>query len=259
VFTWLHDVNVVAMSVVVFAVTFIICAAIFLVMRVIGGGERERAVKGVSPGMLPPMALVFGLLVGFLTAQVWSDADRAQLAVNEEASALRATDLLAETFAGAPAAKLRGYVRQQIENEVTQEWPAMEQQRASLTAAPAPLADALHFTLALNPQTAGQTLAQREIVASLQTALDARRQRIIVSESRVNWAKWTGVIVLAIITLVAIACVHWESRVTAAIAMGIFAAAVAVSIILIVAQDRPFSGQLGVSPDALEQVLPATG
>ena len=91
---------------------------------------------------------------------------------------------------------------------------------------------------------------------SLQSALDARRQRIIVSESSVNWVKWTGVILVALLTLVAIAFVHSDNRLTAGLAMGIFAAAVAVSLMLIAAQARPFNGQFAVRPDALIQVMP---
>jgi hypothetical protein len=57
------------------------------------------------------------------------------------------------------------------------------------------------------------------MVAALETALDARWERIIVSESRVNWAKWTGVVLLASLTLLAIAFVHSENRATTAISM----------------------------------------
>jgi hypothetical protein len=38
--------------------------------------------------------------------------------------------------------------------------------------------------------------------------------------------------------------------------MGIFAAAVAVSVMLIAAQERPFSGEFAVRPDVLIQVMP---
>ena len=67
--------------------------------------------------------------------------------------------------------------------------------------------------MALAPQVAlglpaddpGRVVAQREIVTSLEAALDARRQRIIVGQSAVNSAKWAGVIALGILTLIAIA------------------------------------------------------
>jgi hypothetical protein len=129
----------------------------------------------------------------------------------------------------------------------------MAKQHQTLTVVPQALGEALQVALSLNT-TNGQAEAQRELVSSLENALDARRQRIIVSQSSVNWVKWTGVILLAAITLLAIAFVHSGNRVTAALAMGVFAAAVAVVIVMIAAQDRPFRGQLGVKPDPLEQV-----
>jgi hypothetical protein len=102
----------------------------------------------------------------------------------------------------------------------------------------------------------GQVIAQREIVASLERALDARRQRIIVSGSRINAVKWTGLLLLAVLTLLAIAFVHSGNRRTAAVAMGVYAAAVAVVLIMLASQDRPFTGQLGLDPDVLEEVSP---
>jgi hypothetical protein len=52
-------------------------------------GDRARAFKALSPGMLPPLGIIFGLLVGFIAVQVWNDFDRAKAAVASEASALR--------------------------------------------------------------------------------------------------------------------------------------------------------------------------
>ncbi len=132
----------------------------------------------------------------------------------------------------------------------------MAHHRATLTVIPVPLAEALQLAFALDPQTMGQQTAQREIIAALQNALDARRQRVIVSQSSVNWAKWTGVILLAVLTLLAIAFVHSDNRLGAALAMSIFAAGVAISLVLIASQDHPFSGPFAVRPDVLLQVMP---
>ena len=90
----------------------------------------------------------------------------------------------------------------------------------------------------------------------MEHALDARRQRIIVSESSVNGAKWGAVVILAILTLFAIAFVHSANRVAAAIAMTLFASAAAAAIIMIAAQERPFAGYFAVRPTPLEQVEP---
>jgi hypothetical protein len=152
--------------------------------------------------------------------------------------------------------RMRALIRRQIENAVNHEWPAMDEQRASLTSIPVPLSDALHLAVGLTPQGDGQAVAQREIVVSIQDALDARRQRIIVSESSVDALKWLGVVALAALALITIAVVHSGNRTTAGVAMGVFAAAVAVVITMLAAQNQPFSGQLGLDPDVLEQVMP---
>ena len=203
------------------------------------------------------MGLLFGLLVGFLAAQVWNNSDRAQLAVDREASALRSVDLFTQAFPGKPEKRMRILLRRHIEKTVSQEWPAMARGEATLTVVPAALDDALQLALVHTPRTEGQKTAQREIVASLQDAFDARRQRIILSESSVNWIKWTGVILVGVLTLLAIAFVQSDNRLAAAIALWLFASAAACSLVLIASQDRPFNGQFRIRPDLLQQVEPA--
>jgi uncharacterized membrane protein len=253
---WLQDLPLAGLTLIVFAATFLVAAAIYVVVIALAVGARGEAFKAFSPGMLPPMGLLFALIVGFLAAQVWTDAGRAQEAVNREASALRSVVLLAHVFPGEPETRMDALVRRHIRQAADEEWPAMAHQRATLSVVSASLAQALQFAVSLTPRSEGQKAAQRDMVDSLQSALDARRQRIIVSESSLNWVKWTGVILVAVLTLISIAFVHSANRLAAALAMGIFAAAVAVSLMLIAAQERPFHGQFGVRPDVLIQVMP---
>jgi Protein of unknown function (DUF4239) len=81
--------------------------------------------------MLPPMGIIFGLFVAFTAAQVWNDNDRADAAVNREASALRAVVILAVSFSGEPEARLRNLVRRYIEDAATREWPMMGRHAAT--------------------------------------------------------------------------------------------------------------------------------
>lgn len=254
---WLYRLPIVWMALVVFAATYLVAAAIHGIVLSLATGERARAFKAVSPGLMPPIGIIFGLLVAFIAAQVWGDLDRATTAVNREASALRAVVLLAPRFSAETNGRLRGLVAQHVHDAVTQEWPAMAERRASLAMTPASLAEALQVTLAIDPNGPAEATAQREIVTAIETALDARRQRIITSHATVNWVKWLALVVQAICTMVAIAVVHSDNRKANGIALGLFATGVAVSILLIAAHNRPFTGALSVRPDILEQVLPA--
>lgn len=257
---WLLELPVLWLGLVIFAATAAITSAIYVIVMVLASDERRRsAFTAFSPGMLPPLGLVFALVVGFIAAQVWSDWSNAQQAVNREASALRAADILADRLPRARAARIHALVRMQIETAVRKEWPAMAKQQQTLAVVPPPLGGALQVALSLRPADEGQVEAQRELVSSLENALDARRQRIIASQSSVNWVKWTGVVLLAALTLLGIAFVHAENRLTAALAMGVFAAAAAVVIVMIAAHDRPFAGQLTVRPTPLEQVATRRG
>jgi hypothetical protein len=62
--------------------------------------------------------------------------------------------------------------------------------------------------------------------------------------------------VQAVCALLAIAAVHSDNRLAAAIAMGVFATGVAASVLLIAAHDRPFMGAISVGPGPLLQVMP---
>jgi hypothetical protein len=256
---WLHALPLAWMALVIFGLTYLTTASIYLVVISLAVGRRGRSFKAVSPGMLPPLGIVFGLFVAFTAAQVWNDNERAEAAVNREASALRTAVVMASSFAGPPEDRLRALVGQHIQEIATQEWPMMAQGSVALNVTPHFLSDALGLTLGLTPNTDGQRIAQREIASAIENALDARRQRILISESGVNLVKWSCLFLQAICALVAIAMVHSDDRRAAAITMAIFATGVGASALLITAHDRPFVGELSVGPGPLLQVMPNAG
>ena len=253
---WLHNLPIVWLAVVVFGLTYLMAAGIFALVAALAKGERRLAFKAISPGMLPPLGIVFGLFVVFTAAQVWTDNERANTVVSQEASALRAVVVLAAAFPGEPESRLRALIRRHIEQAATQEWPMMARGTATLRFTPPSLVEALQLTLGLTVSSEGQKTAQSGIAAALETAFDARRQRIIISQSQVNLVKWLCMLVQAAVALFAIAMIHCDNRITSAIAVSLFAAGVAASVLLIASHDRPFSGEISVGPEPLLQVIP---
>lgn len=253
---WVHALPLGWMGLLVFGLTGLVTAAIYWIIMRLATGDRARAFKGVSPGLLSPLGIMFGLLVAFIAAQVWGDVDRANTAVNREASSLRAVVLLSRAFPDDAQTRIRALISQHIQEVQAVEWPAMARHRATLAMIPASLGQVLELTFALPAAGEGQVAAQREIVANLDNALDARRQRILVSRSQVNVVKWFVLLAEAACTLTCIAMVHSDNRAAARMALGLFGTAIAVCIFLLVAHDRPFTGQLSVSPTPLVNVRP---
>ena len=83
----------------------------------------------------------------------------------------------------------------------------------------------------------------------------ARRQRIVISQSTVSSVKWAGLLLQALCALVAIAMVHSDNRMTCRIALMLFATGIALSVLLIAAYSRPFTGEISVGPELLKQVV----
>ena len=252
---WVYHLSVPWMATLVFAVAAIMTWLIHVTVTRLAVDRRARAFKAVSPALLSPLGIVYALLVAFLSGQVWNDSQRAVVEVTREASALRSVDLLAAGFSPDLATRLHELLRNYVTQTTDEEWPAMANQGATLAVAPAPLSEALRLSLTAVPTTDGQRVAQREMVTALEQALDARRQRIIISRSSINGVKWAGLIGVAIVVLIAIAIVHCDNRPGATIAMGLFAAAVAISVVLIASHARPFTGQISVGPGLLQEIV----
>jgi hypothetical protein len=253
---WLLNLPLFWMAVVVLAATYLVTAGIYWVVIKLAVGDRARSFKAVSPGMLPPLGILFALLVGFIAVEVWNNFDKAKLAVATEASALRAVVLLSGNFPDQQKTRIYALIDRHIEESINKEWPAMAHRRATLSTLRAnALIEALQDVLSLKPADDTQRTAQPEIMKALETAMDARRQRIVVSQSSVGTVKWAGIVLQALCTLIAIAMVHSDNRLACAIAMTLFATGIALSLLLIAAYSRPFTGEISVKPDLLRQVV----
>ena len=131
----------------------------------------------------------------------------------------------------------------------------MARGKATLAELPKALIEGLETTLFITPAGDTQRTAQHEVITALESALEARRQRIVISQSTVGPVKWTAILLQGLCTLIAIAMVHSDNRLTCAIAVAIFATGIALSSLLIAAYGAPFSGDISVGPALLEQVV----
>ena len=252
---WFLNLPVLWMALIIFVATFLIAGGVYLVVTRLAETEWARAFKAVSPGLLPVLGVLFALLVGFIAVEVWNTFDRAKTAVATEASALRAVVLLAGNFPEEQKTRIDALINRHIEVAIHQEWPEMAHQQATLSPLPTHLLEALHNAFTLTTADGGQRAAQPELITALRTALDARRQRIVISKSSVGAVKWLAILFQALCTLVAIAMVHADNRRACAITVTLFATGAALSVLLIAAYSRPFTGEISVTPELLKQVI----
>ena len=174
----------------------------------------------------------------------------------EEALELRQALLFADALAPEERRLVRDGVQEHITHAVSVEWPAMKAGDHGPRSAGNGLGKVLTALLADDHAGGNRRAAEEHTVRALERALDAQRQRLFISQTSVSGIKWFVFMVLAGLIELTIAMIHVENRSTKVITMLIFATAVAVSTLLIMAYDRPFGGGVSVTPAALTDVLP---
>src|SRR5262245_32054542 len=133
----------------------------------------------------------------------------------------------------------------------TEEWPAMAKGQAAI-AMPTALREALREVLAFPAVDDIQKTAKSEIIKALEKGLDARRQRIVISQTSISWVRWFGLLVTGLCVMVGIAFAHLDNRRNCGIALTLFATGMAASVLIIAAHSRPFNST--VSPKRLHDI-----
>ena len=92
---------------------------------------------------------------------------------------------------------------------------------------------------------------------ALEQAIEARRDRILLSKAVIAPIQWNVVVLLSVLTMATIVMVHIDRPLTAAINLFIFSSAIAACLVLLTVNDRPFAaGGITVQPVALRAMSP---
>lgn len=216
----------------------------------------ERRGANIVNTMLSGILLPTGMVIAFVAADVWQLDAQGRTAVAQEASAvsdaLRVVRHLNPTIRDPLRAQLRGYIATTID----QEWPLMGKGESSLDAE-----DHLEalvvaaVRLEANAQNVAQMLAAQELRRYVGKIEQARDQRLRVSLSRVGASKWLAVFILLFVSACVLIELHIVHPRPLWISMGLFSVGFGVTIFLISAYDRPFTGRTIIEPESLVVLL----
>lgn len=205
--------------------------------------------KGVVPPFVAIPATLFGLLMTFLSQDVWEANRRAYSALALEREQLATLSALSSNH-GINAPDIPRAIRDYIESVVALEWKTMENGMES------PEAEA-----ALNRLTRAVNLANiepvfhRTLIDAVMRLRSAREQRLAIAGAYPDDRKWTAVILIAFMSQIALAVVHLDRPKPQLLAQAIFALAAIIPISLVASVEEPYSPPNAVSPEPLAQLL----
>jgi len=213
--------------------------------------DRIQSFKGLVAPFFVSTATIFGLLVGFLSNDIWErnkQASRAVLAESDTLLALYSLGAASGSDDRGLRTAIRGYVRAVVDDE----WPRLAVQERSAQADAA--LNALLREVA-QPVATKDAVIQRTMLDMVLRIRAAREDRVVLSNDRTMVTKWMAVLLLALITQIAIAAVHLERPRPQLAALLIFTIA-AISILgLLVVHEAPFEPPIFVPPGPIGDVL----
>ena len=216
-----------------------------------GLSERIQSFKGVVAPFFGSTAVIFGLLIAFLSNDIWDRNKQAERIVLTESDTLVALYSLSAA-SGSDNPNLRSAIRGYVHAVVDDEWPRLALQQRSARAD-----DALNTLLreVAQPGSAKDVGIQRTMLDMVLKIRAAHEDRVALSGDRTVATKWAAVLLLALITQIAIGIVHLDKPRPQAAALFIFTLA-AVSVLgLLAIHEEPFEPPVFVPPGPIIDVL----
>jgi hypothetical protein len=252
---WIESQPASAIAVIALCLCYTIATAIFGAAAALSRWPVAAQLKTISPVTLTPLAVILGLLIAFLAARVWENVAHANEYIGQEASALSKVMLFANALPPGVQAKVRTGVTRHVDFVVTKDWPAMAIGRANQRTQPLGLTEAMAALLSFAPTESDKALAQQRAVAAIEQAFEARRNRIRLSQAEIAPIQWSVIFILAILILATTALIHIGKPAAMATTLFIFSTAVAVCVVLLLQNDRPFAaGGITLTPAAFREI-----
>jgi hypothetical protein len=244
--TWLWG------SIFVVGVTVISCLGLVAMHRFVSV-EKRRQHNDAAQAMIAVVGTSYAVLIGFIAVTAWQSFTDGDKATSEEANYVG--NLYFDT-AGLPDSKigtLREDIRFYLDLVINQEWPAQEKGEVSHVAQP--FLQNIHTAIVnLDPETPGQVNIQAELMKTMNGLYSARRTRQIAAQAAIPAVIWWIIFLGTALTIIYTYLFGVQNFRMHLLMTGQAAASLAMVIVLIVALDRPFRGELCISPDAYGNV-----
>jgi hypothetical protein len=219
--------------------------------------DVRRAHNDIVGFTIAIVGVVYAVLLAFIAVATWETYAKADDIVENEAN--RLGNLFWDT-AGLPdnaAAEFRERLKDYVQTVINDEWAAEQSgriNRGSFEKGWNILSELNVLVAGYRPEAAGESVIQEQLLQTLNELLSARRTRLLAAKAQVpavvRWIIFLGgTVTVGYTYLFGMPSFTMHLVITATTA-----ASLALVIVLIVALDRPFRGEVSVSSEAFVAV-----
>jgi len=222
-------------------------AGVLLVRRFILPRLRVRTEDSEFSGAMLQCVMVFyGLAVALIAVGVWETYSSVSAVVSAEATAIASLYRDVSTYPEPARSDLQWELREYTDQVIRIAWPL--QQRGTIPQGGVKAVDRFQAVLArFEPATEGQKLLHAECLRAYNMMIQARRQRLDAVQTGLPTVMWVVVVAGAFIGLASSFFFKADDARLHCFLASLLATFMGLVIFMIVALDRPFRGDLGVS------------
>ncbi|MFB7911728.1 MULTISPECIES: DUF4239 domain-containing protein [unclassified Kitasatospora] len=212
------------------------------------GGNNDMV--GVVLGIF---GAIYGLILAFVIVNLWTELQDTQKVVSAEATAVSQIARDAAAFPPGPRAAVTASVGDYVHVVVERQWPLMRAGRGEFTATGTEVDAMYRALLAFEPQSPSEQAFYAKALDSLNDVAGRRRDRINASGSELP-VLLQVLIVGGAVAIVLLSLLYGvRARRARLLFVGSVAALIGFSLLLVLVLDRPFAGELCISPEPFRQ------
>jgi len=221
--------------------------------------DRENLEKhqDVAGFVIAVVGVIYAVLLAFVVVIVWEDFGSADQTANNEADAVGNLYRDAIGIGGVQGRRLETSVQAYAMSVVDTEWPYMakHQEGSSETEDAQNLVWSDVKGLSVPAGNATAANFDNQAIHDVSTATEERRSRILESSSQIPGTLWAVLILGGIITIAFTYFFAVESLWHHALMVSALAGLIALSLLVILTLNLPYTGDVSVKPDAMQNEL----
>ena len=200
-----------------------------------------------SGAVLASIMVFYGLALALTAVHVWETYEEAARTTTREAASIAGLWREICEYPEPTKSLLQAGLKDYVDYTIHEAWPSMR--KGIVPAAGIRRIDRFQSTLIqFEPKTEGQKVLAGEAIATYREMIDVRRLRLDAVGTRLPGVMWLVVLAGAAISLISAFFFPVEDFRVHATQVALLATLIGIVIFMIVALDRPYQGDLGLTP-----------
>jgi hypothetical protein len=203
--------------------------------------------------MVASIMVFYALAMALIAVHVWVTYEDAARTTSVEASSIAALYRDVSEYPEPLRTELRDDIREYIQYTIHEAWPQMR--KGHMPSGGVSLIDSLQRALmAFEPRTESQKLLAAETLRGFNHMVETRRMRLDAVEIRLPGVWWVVILLGAVVGMLSTYYFPVKDPRLHRTLVGLLSAFIGLVMMLVLALDRPFRGDLGLSPAPYELI-----